>query len=813
MRTRLPAGSGTTSTSTCASGSGWQSGTRSAVRLAAMMPARRATASASPFGSAPAAICASVAGRMRTSPRATASRRVIGFGDTSTMRARPRRSTWLSRRARAIACAAIAAFPGLAPHSMIARHDHPTTTARAPRSHRLRHRPRLHGDVGVLRRARRPRVDRDHPPRARPRRRLPRHRRHVWPLHQRGARRARYPRRARPGRRRHQVRHRARRRPAGARHQRAAGVRARRMRRELEAPRRRDDRPLLPAPGGPEHPDRGHRGCDGRPRARGQGALARPLRGGARDAPPRLRGAPDHRGADRVLALEPRPGGPSPRHLSRARDRLRRLQPARARLPDRADQALRGLRARRLPPPLAPLPGRELPEESRPRAPPRSARGAQGLQALAARARLGARAGRGHRPHPGDQAADVPRGERGRARGHAHAPGPGGDRHGHAARRRRRAPLSRGHAAGGRALGGYPSSHGGCGERSGACERRARSSLLRRAFRHGSSVVAALAALAPRLVRLAHHGYSGSLLAGCPRSTESLYSRRFAMSDANTHRVLILGSGPAGLTAALYAARANLSPTVVEGSQPGGQLTITTDVENYPGFPDGILGPEMMEVFKKQATRFGTRYLYGDATAANLSARPFRLTVDGREHRAETLIIATGATAKLLGLASEKELMGYGVSACATCDVFFFKDKDVVVVGGGDTAMEEANFLSKYATRVRVLHRRDQLRASKIMQDRARRNPKIQFVWNVVVQEVLGEPQNGGVTGVVVEDTRTHERRTLETQGVLVAIGHEPNTKLFAGQLEMDERGYIVTRPRMTETNVPGRLHCSAVQG
>src|SRR5207247_8330568 len=194
----------------------------------------------------------------------------------------------------------------------------------------------------------------------------------------------------------------------------------------------------------------------------------------------------------------------------------------------------------------------------------------------------------------------------------------------------------------------------------------------------------------------------------------------------------------------------------------------------------------------------------GDGSAAALAARRFRLTGDGREQRAETLIIATGATAKLLGLPSEKTLMGYGVSACATCDGFFFKEKDVVVVGGGDTAMEEANFLTKYATRVRVLHRRDQLRASKIMQDRARRNPKIQFVWNVVVQDVLGEPQNGGVTGVVVEDTRTHERHTLETQGVFVATGHERNPGLRAGQLEMDERGYIVTRPRTTETSVPG---------
>ena len=275
----------------------------------------------------------------------------------------------------------------------------------------------------------------------------------------------------------------------------------------------------------------------------------------------------------------------------------------------------------------------------------------------------------------------------------------------------------------------------------------------------------------------------------------------------NYHRVVILGSGPAGLTAALYAARADLAPLVLEGLQPGGQLTITTDVENYPGFPEGILGPELMDRMREQVRRFGAMTKFEPVVEADLSKRPFRLRTDSTTYHAGSLIIATGASAKLLGLGSESHLMGYGVSACATCDGFFFRDKEVVVVGGGDTAMEEATFLTKYATRVTVVHRRDQLRASKIMQDRAFANPKIAWQWDSVVKDVVGT-REGGIEAVRLENQKTGEETLYPTQGVFVAIGHRPNTDLFRGQLEMNEVGYLKVAEPSTKTSVEGVFAC-----
>jgi thioredoxin reductase (NADPH) len=288
------------------------------------------------------------------------------------------------------------------------------------------------------------------------------------------------------------------------------------------------------------------------------------------------------------------------------------------------------------------------------------------------------------------------------------------------------------------------------------------------------------------------------------------------MSKETLHRdVVIVGSGPAGLTAAIYAARADLKPLVIEGPQPGGQLTITTEVENYPGFAKGIQGPELMEEFREQARRFGTEFLVTWINNADLSQRPFTLETEDHVIKAETLIIASGASAKWLGIPGEAPaphgLGGYGVSACATCDGFFFKGKPIVVVGGGDTAMEEATFLTRYASRVTVVHRRDHLRASKIMQDKAFKNEKIDFIWDTAVEEILGTPETG-VSAVRLKNLKTNEESVFPCEGVFIAIGHKPNTDLFKGQLDMDDVGYLKTSGRSMSTNIPGVFACGDAQ-
>jgi thioredoxin reductase (NADPH) len=276
---------------------------------------------------------------------------------------------------------------------------------------------------------------------------------------------------------------------------------------------------------------------------------------------------------------------------------------------------------------------------------------------------------------------------------------------------------------------------------------------------------------------------------------------------ADTHyKIVIIGSGPAGFTAALYNARANLKPVIFEGMQPGGQLTITTEVENYPGFEHGIQGPALMDIMRKQAHRFGAESIYKEITEVDFSKRPFKLKSYDDVYTADAVIVATGASAKLLGLESEKKFMGYGVSACATCDGFFFKNQKVLVIGGGDTAMEEANYLTNHASEVTVVHRRDGFRASNIMLNRAQKNPKIKFLLNKTIKEVVGVEENGvkRMTGVILEDTRNYSIEEFKADGLFIGIGHQPNTEIFKGQLDMDEVGYLKVKPGSTYTNIEG---------
>ncbi|MCP4725741.1 MAG: thioredoxin-disulfide reductase [bacterium] len=283
------------------------------------------------------------------------------------------------------------------------------------------------------------------------------------------------------------------------------------------------------------------------------------------------------------------------------------------------------------------------------------------------------------------------------------------------------------------------------------------------------------------------------------------------MSEKSHYNVLVIGSGPAGSTAAIYTSRADLETLVLEGRQPGGQLTITTEVENFPGFEKGVMGPELVAEMKKQAERFGAKYVWDFVTDVDVSKRPFTVTCEENTFTCDALIIASGATARTLGLPNEKRMMGFGVSACATCDGFFFKEKEIVIVGGGDSAMEEAVYLTKFASKVTIIHRREELRASKIMQDRAKNTEKIEFVWNNVVEDILGT-QEEGVTGLKLKNTKTGEESEFKTQGLFFAIGHVPNTEVFKGKLEMDDTGYIITKPDSTATGVAGIFAAGDVQ-
>ena len=283
------------------------------------------------------------------------------------------------------------------------------------------------------------------------------------------------------------------------------------------------------------------------------------------------------------------------------------------------------------------------------------------------------------------------------------------------------------------------------------------------------------------------------------------------MTDKTIHKTIIIGSGPAGLTAAIYAGRANLKPIVFEGNQPGGQLTITTDVENFPGFPDGVMGPDMMDLFRNQAKKFGAECHFKHVTKVDLTSKPYRVFVGEEMFHSDTVIISTGASARMLGLEEEEQLMGYGISTCATCDGYFFKEKNIVVVGGGDSAMEEASFLTKFAKKVTIIHRREVFKASKIMLDRVRNNPLIDIIVNKSIESINGNQQDG-ISNIVLKDTVSGETSTFECEGVFYGIGHTPNTDLFKGMIDLNDNGYIITQSDSSLTNIPGVFACGDVQ-